>query len=314
MYHIIVNPISRSGRGLENWNIVEKYLNSHNVPYHVYISQRMGHITEIAREITRTLDNDSEPVHIIIIGGDGSINETLQGICNFDKVRLSYIPTGSGNDFARDLNMPSDPLENLERILNSPREKQMDIGKATYDIGNHKSESRYFAVSCGLGFDAAVCEAVLHSPAKAVLNKLGLGKLIYLVQALRLLIATEPVHGTLTLEDRNETKEFSNILFAAAMNHRYEGGGFMFAPGADDSDGYLNLCLIDNIPKMKVIRVLPTAFKGNHIRYKEVHSYCTRCYTLHTDVPMWLQADGEIPARTSTVTISCIPKLLHFCY
>lgn len=314
MYYFIVNPASRSGRGKQNWNIIEDYLCKNRVPYSAHLSKHLGDITNLTRRITRKLDGNSDIMHIIIVGGDGSLNEAVQGICNYDRVRLSYIPTGSGNDFARDLNMSNDPIENLERILKSPQERLMDIGKATYDIGNQKMESRYFAVSCGFGFDAAVCEAVLHSPAKKILNKIGLGKLIYLIQALKLLIHIEPIKATLTFEDSFKSLHFKKILFAAAMNHRYEGGGFMFAPAADDRDGYLDLCLVDSVPLFRILRVLPTAFKGNHIYHKGVYSYRTKSYSIQTNTPMWLQTDGEILALTKNVTISCVPGILHFYY
>ena len=312
MYQMIINPASCSGRGRQYWESLEKYLCQHRIPYTAHFSEKMGHITRITRDLTRKLDGDSQPLHIIVVGGDGSLNEALQGICNFQKVRFSYIPTGSGNDFARALNMAKDPVENLERILYSGSERAMDIGKATYDIGGGRFESRYFAVSCGLGFDAAVCEAVFHSSVKRLLNRIGLGKLIYLLHSLRLLACEEPVLATLTLEDLGQSADFNHLLFATGMNHKYEGGGFMFSPNANSADGFVDICLVADISRLKILRVLPTAFKGTHLKYKGVYAFHTKCYTITTKAPLWLQTDGEVLARTQALTVSCIPQLLHF--
>ena len=312
MYHIIVNPASKSGKGAKYFKLLEQYLNNNQVPYTVSFSKRIGHVTELVRDLTKNLDNSSNSISIIIVGGDGTLNESLQGICNFDKVRLSYIPTGSGNDFARDLQLPKDPVENLKHILKNPQETLIDLGKVSYQVAEGHSESRYFVVSCGLGFDAAVCEAVYHSPFKKVLNRIGLGKTIYLLKALQLLIKNEPTKGTLTLEDSKKTLLFDDIFLAAGMNHKFEGGGFMFAPHANNSDGYLDICLANNISKWKVLQVLPKAFHGNHTKYKEIYSQQCSCYTLHTETALCLQTDGEIPAYTDSLTVSCVPKLLHF--
>lgn len=314
MYHMIINPASRSGRGKQYWNILEKYLDENHIEYRAYISKQLGHVTEIMRELTRSLDSHSEPIKVIVLGGDGTVNEALQGICNFEKVHFSYIPTGSSNDFARDFGVSDDPVQNLERILYHSQEKVIDLGKATYDIGNGKSESRYFAVSTGIGFDAAICAAVLHSKAKFFLNKIKLGKFVYVFNALKILAATDSIHATLTLEDSDKEVSIKNLLFLAGMNHKYEGGGFMFGPKADDTDGLLDLCLVSNVSKLKVLRVLPTAYHGNHFKFKGVDSYSTKCYTITTKEPMWLHTDGEILARTQTVTVSCVPKILHFFY
>ena len=88
----------------------------------------------------------------------------------------------------------------------------------------------------------------------------------------------------------------------------------MFAPNADNSDELLDLCLVSNVSKLKVLRVIPTAFNGTHFRFKGIDSYRTKSYTITTKAPMWVHTDGEILARTQTTTVSCIPKMLHFFY
>lgn len=316
MYHIIINPASRSGRGQEYWELAEPYLKEHHIPYTAYRSTHSGHIAEIVRDITKGLNDSSAIMSLIVLGGDGTVNEALQGITRLDKVRLGYIPTGSSNDFARDLGISKDPVEALEHMLNTPRTQHMDIGCVEYRdcrLDEPNLQKRYFAVSCGLGYDAAICEEAMHSKIKQILNRCGLGKLTYLIIALKQLACAKPISAFLTLKGR-KTIQLHNLLFLAGMNHQFEGGGFMFAPGADDHDGILDLCCVSNVSKLKVLCVLPTAYKGKHFRFKGVDAFHSEAYTLKVSSPMWLHVDGEIPAFTDKISVSCMHKALQIFY
>ena len=316
MYHIIVNPASRSGRGQQYWELVEVYLKKHNIPYTAYRSSHSGHIKEIINDVTKDLNDFSDMMSLIILGGDGTVNEALQGITRFDKVRLGYIPTGSSNDFARDLGISNNPIEALQHMLNTPYNRHIDIGCVEYkdcrknDYVLHK---HYFAVSCGLGYDAAICEEAIHSKIKSFLNRCGLGKLTYLIIALKQLACAKPISASLTLNGQ-KTIPLHNLLFLAGMNHQYEGGGFMFAPGADDHDGTLDLCCVSNVSKLKVLCVLPTAYKGKHFRFKGVDAFYTNTYSLKVSSPMWLHTDGEVPAFTNEISVNCMHKTLQIFY
>ena len=299
MYHIIINPASRSGKGLQIWKRqVEPALQRGNVPYRPYFSEKAGDVARIASEII-SLPAQS-PVSIVILGGDGTMNEALQGIPEQAQVILGYIPTGSSNDLARDLNIPTDPTAALDLILHTGKPHAMDLGVLTYSDG----EVRRFAVSCGIGFDAAVCEEALHSKVKPVLNRIGLGKLTYLGIALKQLLAARAVSGSLTL-DNNIPVNIGNMLFTACMLHRFEGGGFMFSPNADPTDGIMNLCAVGDLPKWLILFALPTAFKGKHYRFQGVEAYQTTTLTLETSVPMWVHTDGEVTRKSSRITVAC---------
>ncbi len=192
MYHIIINPASRSGKGLKIWKEqVEPALRRGGTLYRPYFSEKAGDVSKIAGKIMA--HSGSEPVSLIILGGDGTVNEALQGIPDTSRVVLGYIPTGSSNDLARDLDIPTDPTAALDLILHSGVICSMDLGTLTYADGG----SRRFAVSCGIGFDAAVCEEALRSKAKKVLNKFGLGKLTYLSIALKQLFAAKAISARL---------------------------------------------------------------------------------------------------------------------
>lgn len=305
MYHIIINPASRSGKGLKIWKEqVEPALRRGNVPYRPWFSEKAGDVSRIAGEILSAPGDG--PVSLIILGGDGTVNEALQGIPDPSGIILGYIPTGSSNDLARDLNIPTSPTAALDLILHSGTACLMDLGTVTYEDG----KKRRFAVSCGIGFDAAVCEEALRSKAKKVLNKIGLGKLTYLSIALKQLFAAKAISGKLILDD-GVPVEIGSILFTACMLHRFEGGGFMFSPDADATDGILNLCAVGDISKALILYALPTAFQGRHYRYQGITPYQARKVRIEVSSPLWVHTDGEVARKSRSITVTCEQNALR---
>lgn len=307
MYYVIVNPASRSGKGAKIWSALEPVLAEREVPHKVFFSRESGHAVKIVRDLFSSLvdASDYELLKLIVLGGDGTFNEVLQGISDFSRVQLGYIPTGSSNDLARDLNIPSDPVAALDRILSCENVSLMDIGCAIYQNSfTEGAIKRYFAVSCGIGFDAAVCEEALSSGFKNILNKIGLGKLTYLSIALKQLITARKVSCQIYLDDK-EPIRISRFLFVAGMIHQYEGGGFRFCPNADFRDGIIDLCAVGDISKWLVLVALPTAFKGNHYRFEGIDSYSAKSVLIKTSAPLWLHTDGEVSCRVDTVTLTC---------
>lgn len=305
MYYIVINPASRSGRGLKIWEEqVKPVLRSEKIPYSARFSRESGDVSRIVGEILAL--QAGQPVSLIILGGDGTVNEALQAIPETALVTLGYIPTGSGNDLARDLGIPSSPAEALDLILHTGTVCPMDLGTILYSDG----QRRRFCISCGIGYDAAVCEEVQRSRIKAVLNRLGLGKLIYLGVALKQLFATKAISGHLTLDD-GEPIDIGSVLFVTGMIHRYEGGGFKFCPDADDADGLLDLCAVGNIPKPLALLALPTAFKGKHYRFKEITPYRAKRFTIETSAPLWVHTDGEVARMSDCLTVTCEQHAIH---
>lgn len=330
MYYVIVNPASKSGKGAGIWAQIEPILKEKEIEYKVFFSQEAGHVVKLVRDLSASLleSGSVDPLKLIILGGDGTINEALQGITDFKHAEVGYIPTGSSNDLARDLNIPISPVKALEQILSCQKPVPMDVGQLVYnhvvqpvpnqantEPADHKYDykysHRYFIVSSGIGFDAAVCEEALTSKFKKVLNKIGLGKLTYLSIALKQLIKAQKITCDLTLDDK-EKVHMSKFLFVACMNHQYEGGGFKFCPDADYRDGLLDICAVGNIPKWLVILALPTAFKGKHYRFQGIDHYMASKIHLETSSPLWVHTDGEVSARSSSITLTCEKEKLKF--
>ena len=316
MYYFIVNPTSKTGLGEKYWKRVEKILNERKIEYKVIFSKRVGHVDKIVKELTTRSKKDK--LHLVILGGDGTVNEAVQGIDDFERVVISYIPTGSSNDLARDMGISRNPEEALDSILKAEREAFMDMGLVHYDeafLNGEKIEisDRKFMVGCGIGFDAAVCEESMRSKFKNILNKVKLGKLTYLGIALKQLIQSEMIDGKIILDETQDIT-VKRMYFTVAMVHHYEGGGFKFCPDAKDDDGLLDFCVASNASKLRVLRIIPTAFEGNHVRFKEIQMLRGKKATIVVDKPMWVQTDGEVKAQAKKISVSDFGKKVHFIY
>lgn len=285
MYTFITNPNARSGLGRKVWEQLQQILREKEVLYEVYFTKYQRHATRIVRELTE----DGKEHTIIILGGDGTVNEVLNGIKDFSKVTVGYIPIGSSNDFARYFEHDYDPLPAVEQILNPKKYAMVNVGAMTYHDGERK---RRFAVSCGMGFDAGVCHQAVVSRVKLLLNKLHLGKLTYVGIALSQMAAMRPGRIKVTLDDGKPICH-ERAYFATAMNHPYEGGGFKFCPKADPCDDILNVTVIAGLPKLKALFLLPTAYKGWHTIFKGVYTYTCRKAVFESDRPLPLHTDGE---------------------
>lgn len=283
MLHIIYNPQSSTGKGKKIWLQTEKVLIAQNVEYKAYETTGVGSAKMYAKDITADNINDI----IVVIGGDGTLNEVFNGIHDYSKVTLGYIPSGSGGDFARDLKISLDPETALKSILHPKEYKLIDVGNLTNSECNKR-----FAVSTGIGFDAAVCHEALHSKIKVILNKIKLGKLTYLIIALKQILSTKKHGCTIILDDARQIK-YDHFYFIATMIHRYEGGGFMFCPKAKCDDGVFDICIAGNISKAKVLLAMPFAFKGKHTIFRGVDTYTARRVQIISDDKLPIHADGE---------------------
>lgn len=321
MYHMIINPASKSGKGARIWSKLEPILIEKHIPYTVYFSQKAGHITKIVCGLCHSNLNPftEEFLKLIVLGGDGTLNEALQGITDFNKVQVGYIPTGSSNDMARDLKLPKDPVAILQQILSCKEPVKMDIGHVTFkntadELSKHHSDEillkRYFAVSCGIGFDAAVCEEALSSRFKNIMNKIGLGKLTYLGIALKQLITAKKISCDILLDDK-ERISLPRFLFVAGMLHQFEGGGFMFCPNANSHDGIMDICVVGNISKLLILFALPTAFKGKHYLFNGIDRYSAKKFSLKASSPLWVHTDGEVSVKSDVITLVCEKEKLQ---
>ena len=305
-YSFIVNPNASGKRGEKIWRKLEKQLKHLGVQYEAFLTEKAGDARKWAAELT---EHQRESKILIVVGGDGTASEVLDGISFCGPLTFGYIPTDSGNDLARSMKLPKNPSICLKKILNPRYHKLLDYGVLSYGEGESLTHRR-FLISAGIGMDAMVCQDLLHFRMRKVLSRVGLGKFGYLLMGIKRLAFTKPIKGYLVL-DGIQKVEFNHIYFVAVHNQPYEGGGFRFAANADPYDGKLNVCVIHSANRMRVLNLLAGAFFGIKKEKNRIRCYVCEEVRVHVEQPLAIHADGEECPAERDMTVRCIPQKLR---
>lgn len=307
---IIVNNGAGTGSAVQVWKETKKYLQEHEIEYNAYLTRYEKHAMKLAGQICEKFPEG--PIYLLVVGGDGTINEVLNGITDFERVRLGVIPTGSGNDFARNLGIIRDTGKDLEEIIacieqeqNGEKLQRIDLGEVSWE-GCEKP--RIFGISAGAGLDAIVCKKALHSRLKKILNKFHLGKLTYLMLTVQTLFSMKTFEADVTID--GETESYEKMIFAAAMNLRAEGGGVPMAPESTPDDGKISLSSAAGIPKWKTFFLLPLLALGKQggIRGFDVKDGAE--IRMELDQPVVVHADGEYCGDVQHIRFRCLKDTL----
>ena len=310
MLYFIANEMARTGKGVGVWRQVQIELREKKIPYKVYMTEYKEHATELARMIS---EKDEEDICIVVVGGDGTLNEVINGITDFEKVRVSLIPAGSGNDFARNLEIMKSPQERLARILECVNAgadcyERIDLGEAQW---SEVKKPRKYAISSGVGMDALVCKKNATSKIKVLMNKLGLGKVSYLIVTVQSLLTMETSDMAVKVDGSN-ILNFKGTIFAAAMNAKAEGGGVPMAPKASVQDGLLSTCLVYKFSKYGALLRLPFLALGLHEHFNGFKVFDCKKIDIKMKKPMALHTDGEYLGDVTEVTYKCLPGAMRF--
>lgn len=290
---ILINPESSSGNGMKIWKKVKKLLDGHGVAYREHVLTAPGQAEYVASMLTKDLKED---VHILVIGGDGTINETINGVRDFEHTRLSCLRSGSGSDFAMNMHVDKDCEKALLHLIEEPEEYELDYGLVTAD----SYPSRRFVISCGAGYDADICKEAEGSRLKRVFNRIHIGKLIYVFIGVKQIFTRKKTMALLYIDD-NKPIRIKKLFFVVGMNHMREGGGVPFCPGADPTDGIMDICLVRDMPKWKLLLAVAMVYSKNHLKFRKINAFkCKRMY-LATMKPQQIHLDGETPYEASKI-------------
>lgn len=309
MLYFIINEKARSGKGAKIWREVQGILHEENRNYKAWVTEYEGHAFSLAKDICEKDDSD---ICLVVVGGDGTANEVINGISHFEKVRFGTIPTGSGNDLARGLGMKGSPREHLEGILKCVDAGGdvcwcMDLGQVSWNGGE---KPRLFAISAGVGLDALVCKKALKSRLKDFLNQIHLGKLTYLFLTIQSLFSMESTDAAVYFNKTGQRNR-KHMICSAVMNFKAEGGGVPMAPLADATDGRLSVCTIWGIKKWRTFFCLPLLVAAKHTRLKGFEvTNCREC-GVKLKKPMVLHADGEYCGDVTEMHFKCLPGKLR---
>ncbi len=311
MYHFIINSTASSGKVMRIWKKYRKNLEKHKVQY----MEHFPSSTQECVECVRSLKGH----HIVAVGGDGSLNAVLQGIEDFEYTRLSCLPLGSGNDFAKAIGISKRPSKALRHLLETPVEETIDYGEVSFtDSDTGAQRIKRFAISSGIGYDAEICEAIDRSKAKRVLNAIGLGKLIYLFKGSARMFSFRRNYGknpcrAEIVTDNGTALTLPNMFLCVAMNTPFQGGGMPFCPKANWKDGLFDICCADGMGTAKLMAAIMLVYARKHFIFKQVHHFRCKSITIKTAVPRFLHTDGDARFKTDSLT-ACVKSGLHLVY
>lgn len=306
MHYFIINPRSSSGNGGKIWKELEPVIQASDIRYQVLKTEYPGHAIKLAAEIPEENTDDSRIISVM--GGDGSLNEVLNGSHLTENTIIGYIPSGSGNDFARGMHLPVVPDQALRHILNPKDVHTLDYGVVKY---GEENRTRRFLVSSGIGYDAAVCYRIESSKIKKLFNMIHLGKLAYFVLGVEQVFKCKMVSGTLTIDDK-KTISLDNLAFMSCHNLPYQGGGWKFAPEAQPDDGFLDLCVVTAKNRWDFLLTLVCCLLGaRHVKRKRVHMIRCRKASLHLNQKLPTHTDGEVIGYYKDLEYQCHPDGLR---
>lgn len=272
---IIVNDYAGHGRAKKKFAKLAKSLQT---PYILERTNATGHAVELAQKYGEL----KEPTLLLTIGGDGTIHEVIKGAAPYDHLVVGVMNGGSGNDFGRAFPTFS-TAQQIEEFIEHPTSSLYDLGSVKYaDVED------VFMNNCGFGFDAMVTYQVNQSKVKGWLNKISLGKLAYVWILIRELFRFKPFD--LTIENHGHLK---NCYFVVASNQPYFGGGMKISPNSISNDGLMELTVVHDIAKLKLLLIFLTVFFGKHTRFNAVKSYTSNQFNIRLHDSVIGHADGE---------------------
>jgi YegS/Rv2252/BmrU family lipid kinase len=300
---VIVNPNAGRRRGEKDWEHISALLKKKKLDFDSHFTECKGHAIRLAAEGVNAGYRG-----IITVGGDGTLNEVVNGVfmnsvCSATDISLGLIPVGTGNDWGRMFGIPLD-YAGAVNIIKENKIMLHDAGVIQYTEGK-ESRTRYFINIAGVGFESAVVKRTNHQKERG-----HGGKLIYLYNLLVTLFSYRNRKVQLVVD--SEIKKFK-IFSINIGNGRFCGGGMRQTPNAEPDDGLLDVTVIKAMGKFEIIRNLRILYNGRILEHPKIEGYRCRMIKITSDTPIYAEADGEFLGHTPAV-FSIIPAGIKIIY
>ncbi|NNF75157.1 MAG: diacylglycerol kinase family lipid kinase [Flavobacteriaceae bacterium] len=298
-WFVIVNPTSGGGAGKRKWPRIKTSLRANGFQFEYEITQSSGHGIELINKAAKRGFSK-----YICVGGDGTLHEVINALMaqnqiERNQISVGLIPIGTGNDWARQYDIPKQIDLAVQRIR-SGRPVRQDIGEIQFLSDPQKSI--FFNNLCGIGFDGHVV--------KKVHKYKYLGAMAYLLGAIVGILTHKnfPIH--LSWEDQNMK---ATVLMAVFGIGKFSGGGMQLTENPDPHDGYIDMSVAGNLSSGQVIGLIPSLFNGRITDSKWVTT--AKVKTVQIEVPdgysPLIEADGELVGQGS-FRVSIISKAIRF--
>jgi diacylglycerol kinase (ATP) len=252
-------------------------------------TQAPGHASEIARKAVADGFRD-----IVSVGGDGTVNEILNGLVVEGRVHpdvtLTVVPGGTASDFARVFGLRHDPRAAAEQV--SKRSiRLVDIGEIQCTRDGQPA-TRYFVNVAGLGFDSEVCARVNRSS-----KRFG-GTIPYLSNLVITLFSYRNKDVELTVDQQPLSGRFNSVIIC---NGQYFGGGMWIGPQAVIDDGMMDVVILGDLSKFEFLRNVPRVYKGTHLTHPKLRALRAQRIHVQAQQQMFVQAEGELVGEAPAI-------------
>jgi YegS/Rv2252/BmrU family lipid kinase len=295
---VIVNPKSASGSTREKWSGVAADLRAHFGPFAVAFTKSQGDGTLIAERASK-----AGRKFIIACGGDGTINEVVNGILNSgEDVEFGILPSGTGGDFRRTISMPQGTRE-AGVALREGVTKTIDVGRVTFRDHDNRSITRHFVNVSSAGLAAEVIKRVKSAKVFDWLPVESLrGRANFAASTLQEIVNLQGTTLRVKFDDGDE-HQLRTIAFCVA-NARFFGGGMIIAPDAKLNDGVLDIVNIGDLSALRIIQKAPALYRGTIRSLNEVKMTTARRIEVSAADPgeeILIETDGELPGKLPAV-------------
>jgi YegS/Rv2252/BmrU family lipid kinase len=302
VWKVIINPYAGGNMNALTWDRISNELKEAGIHFVHQVSEYHGHIISIVNK-----DIVKGNRRFIIVGGDGSLNEMVNGIYKQsivppDEIITAHISLGTGNDWQRTHGLPSGSLNIIERIKTG-HTKMQDIGVVRYFKAG-EAKVNYFVNVAGMGFDAFV---VMNTQKK--IENISRRKFAYLRSLLFSLLSYKCKRVQITIDGKEVFGE-SLFSFNAGIG-KYNGGGMMQVPDAIPDDGMLDITIFRKMHKLKVIANVKRLYDGSFKSLPEVSQFRCKTVEFDSEYPVMLECDGELLGH-SPAQFTIIPQGFRF--
>lgn len=301
---IIANPYSGGGNGKKQFDCLVNYCLKNNITFSTYLTQYAGEMIEIIPRIIQNLTSEHK---IIIIGGDGTLNEAISSLIAFNQeIPVAYLPSGTGNDFAREMKFTHDIATFIKHLQNETI-KQLEI------ISYHERLSHKKGItinSLGFGIDAAICQLNTFQ-SKSQKKRFGLNKLSYLTPIIDAFKHHQKFQASIQIDDEPVQIADKNLL-VGLFNHSYFGGGIQFVPTAKQNSHHFEVVVARDVTTKVILKAFPFILWNkqhferfpNHLMKQTATKACIKIKQA-----ILMQTDGEV---TSFEAVELEAKLITY--
>ena len=299
LWQAIINPNALSSQSIKHWKIISERLGKLNIRFEEH--NALG--ANAGKEVTEKLCRNGHR-HFIILGGDGTANEVVNGICsagiNTREVFVVPFPLGTGNDWLHTHHYPTNYMDVIS-YFEKGQFRLHDVGLVQSIDNKEVIASRYFINIAGFCFDAAIINETVKG------KTLILKSYTYLYQLIKVLLTYKAKKVGIKAPNINIEEKIFSIAVGICQ---YNGNGMKQVPMADPFDGILDVVIIRKISPLKVAMNVKNLFSGKHIHLKEVSIHQTKELEIQSDPYSLGEVEGEMLVP-GNFKISILPQAVN---